>query len=1238
MNRVDQTPARRAEIAWETVRAVIGGNDNDDTVDSNHDNDKDTECTYDDDDDDEKRGNAAIVMTTKWIYPLAACLILPLFVVFGMMFVCTAASSNSRTTTAPNRMQELHSSAAAIVHSDGQLEDEIHRGNLSHEGAFSSRANEKNACPRHKDDFVGFLEWTCPKIVNQEDDNEQDDHAEIHRWTQTSLDEDSTVDSYLIDSNFDFVDGTVCSHEVFFTADPTENWCAAVLFTTDDEKIDTTEAGERENPSIRASDLQMNLPDNETSFTNSSPSMPTSNGNESIKSRTCTMDAVTNATISNHSVISFQSSHSKPFHHNTTLNETTVQQSFAIPFQINTNPNYLEFYTHITIHRPTYGVEFLQHHEWIVLLTVIFQDNYKGFSFQQGLELKCDASPREEASCPHSLDGHCGIRYIVCSSQARFWIRHDELLEGLDGEIRRHHQHGGHYVPRTIVFRLFQKRFSPESKIASKIFGGTSTSNASFKLVDRKILTAEVPMNDVTSTRHNSAYTIHLEDESFLEEPEAHDEQLFSQNQSEADSFEEFGPSHSQRESTWETLLYESLCDMVSGMGVLVVVLLGTLLESKIRNWTPGRNGDSFGTSGNSAVVDAPSVRPAVTVNESTLHEMESNAPDNRVIRGTAREAPESPEHDESDASDLNVREAEQVVDSSLGQSFCPRQRQASSRRKMYSRRLGIDLQNSRTVRRSNLTSVRESSLAEDFTGNNVSQTGTVHHALADPSPGETRDDAVFYSPRFDTDAPAPLPHDNAFSQPENTQLGQEAVAMAHTNDSDTSDVSGIQVKYDEPYAPPKITRISDVSPFSNPSPFPPSKVSSLMDLQAVKTRNQEDDNDSEQVENQETTPSVDSQCHEDQLTQPEKHTIDPAFEVSTSSLLKDDSENTSNDSAALATLDETEHDSPASSETTVALDGSPDTVELHPKHEDVVTLGKEGQGKSPTSQDPNAKSLSTKESEPASVPQSVPAQTPGNQGGLSMSNGANVKEPPITDIESASVPGALNVRSPQKKATLLTFLRPRQGKLSQSPTSTVAATVAKVANARRKCSVPLTSDRPQPVRCGTAGRSKKFASLSPVDATNEQFDCIGQRVAKDLDGVKCYGTITDYDGKESPEIWKVKFDDGHTISCNHEDLTEALMHYKIHEKKDPNRVSSNDIDYGAAAALDSHQSSESQTSDDVSNKKTREKKRARVEKRLLRSAKKPSVHKPSSALIPLSKDIEKPVWRYSSRKRAVLP
>jgi hypothetical protein len=116
-------------------------------------------------------------------------------------------------------------------------------------------------------------------------------------------------------------------------------------------------------------------------------------------------------------------------------------------------------------------------------------------------------------------------------------------------------------------------------------------------------------------------------------------------------------------------------------------------------------------------------------------------------------------------------------------------------------------------------------------------------------------------------------------------------------------------------------------------------------------------------------------------------------------------------------------------------------------------------------------------------------------------------------------------------------------------------------------------------------GQSKKFAALSPIDATAE-----------------------------------LSFESDVLSLCPN-------------EKDDPNHDSSHDVDYGAAATLHSQKSSESESSDDLSNRKARLKKHARVERRLLRTAKKPAIHKASSALIPLSRDIKKPVWRFNRKK-----
>jgi hypothetical protein len=188
------------------------------------------------------------------------------------------------------------------------------------------------------------------------------------------------------------------------------------------------------------------------------------------------------------------------------------------------------------------------------------------------------------------------------------------------------------------------------------------------------------------------------------------------------------------------------------------------------------------------------------------------------------------------------------------------------------------------------------------------------------------------------------------------------------------------------------------------------------------------------------------------------------------------------------------------------------------------------------------------------------------------------------------------------------------------------------------------------PVRYGAAGQSKKLAVSSPAFdelsfKSDSTVDCggerVGQRVAKDLDGVTIFGTITEYDGKDSPEIWRVQYDDGSTNRqyYHREELVEALLHYRIHEKDDPNNNSNaiynaatppDDIYSAGAPSFDEQSQQPSEESDDQSTRKARDKKRRRNERRLQRTAKRPAIHRPSAALIPLSQVMDRPVWQFS--------
>lgn len=64
----------------------------------------------------------------------------------------------------------------------------------------------------------------------------------------------------------------------------------------------------------------------------------------------------------------------------------------------------------------------------------------------------------------------------------------------------------------------------------------------------------------------------------------------------------------------------------------------------------------------------------------------------------------------------------------------------------------------------------------------------------------------------------------------------------------------------------------------------------------------------------------------------------------------------------------------------------------------------------------------------------------------------------------------------------------------------------------------------------------------------------VRQRISKDFDGETYFGTIMEYDDKESPPFWHVEYDDGDEEDFSKKDLIRALKHYEVNGKKDTNK------------------------------------------------------------------------------------
>lgn len=88
-----------------------------------------------------------------------------------------------------------------------------------------------------------------------------------------------------------------------------------------------------------------------------------------------------------------------------------------------------------------------------------------------------------------------------------------------------------------------------------------------------------------------------------------------------------------------------------------------------------------------------------------------------------------------------------------------------------------------------------------------------------------------------------------------------------------------------------------------------------------------------------------------------------------------------------------------------------------------------------------------------------------------------------------------------------------------------------------------------------TAKKAKIEDKFSALVNSSDPRSFVVKRISKVFDGKTFFGTISDYDNSENSSLWHVKYDDGDEEDYNKKDLMEALRHYSIHGKDDPNKL-----------------------------------------------------------------------------------
>ena len=894
------------------------------------------------------------------------------------------------------------------------------------------------------------------------------------------------------------------------------------------------------------------------------------------------------------------------------------------------NPKLLRFIANIKIrYESTSNANIPSNVQHSLVLNILPRDRLEADSAQKTLDVDCQ---HDHNSCNNSSVGCASPSMWDCHSTAQFWITFESLLKGLDQTVARHYRY---YVPRTVRFLLFRDH-GPRSG----------------EVVDWWDLTVKVPLESEHERwmlgYYQSSYTVDLEDTVIaMPEPVSHDKFSSSLNEtlSKSNEYEEHPTSlsyyrsrddagdhnHSEnqdarsQESTWQKLLYGCLSGLVAGLGILVPVFIPGITRSI--------SGDEGVHDANVNKYTSPKRQPRFTTTSP------SNANEGPATRETIEHNPQY-QHNDRLLSSGYEQICSQVESSKHASSLPPvhpKQNQRTARKKMYSQHFGIGLENSKTPRRGNLSStLAVSSQTETGSANSDASKATLSHI-----PDDTEDETMFYSPQFDMDTPDPLPHSNTMSSQdelaEEMDQGFEEPADCKEIETEQHQGNNALENEGETISPPTIERIVEPHPFSDPPPFPASKVLAP-DQEAKPAVPEEKDAD----ETNEKLPSFsdnDSRMT-DNHTKPEQNPSQESIPVDeTSGLLKSEKKSKvegDTDHTALSACEEDKETSPlflveqlieaSETEDKTAIEGiAPNSPVLSDATLTFDNCNDSSEQAGTADEKVDSGSISTAQ------------HTDENN------DGSNVqRDKSSADFQSQSMPHAL---SPRKRTR-------RNYSISKKQDST-ATTDDNGSVTSSSSSLSMTADRPIARRSGDRGQSKKFAASPPADTSDELsfksdstfHDCgaerIGQRVAKDFDGVTTFGTVTEYNGKESPELWRICYDDEstHREYIRREELTNAILHYEANETNDPSKM---DLHFASADHY-SQQSSECQGSETKSDdtwsrreRKARDKKRVRAERRLLRTAKRPAVHKPSSTLIPLSQAIDEPVWEFSKKRKSI--
>ena len=883
--------------------------------------------------------------------------------------------------------------------------------------------------------------------------------------------------------------------------------------------------------------------------------------------------------------------------------------------KVEVNPPFLQFNIQVGIRYESASpiAKFPTIVQHSVIVNVLPREKLRAHSARKVLDVHC---PNDQFSCStSSVECSSEPQVLHCYAEANYWVGFQSLLEGFnDTELPPHE----YFVPRTVRFILIREE----------------------RIVDFWDLTAKVPIeNDAGRERWLSGffatvYTADLQD-TIIVEPEttsaihsmatfwneSRSHPLAIKEHQNSQSYSENEGNAENQDPEWEKLLIGCF----SGMTVGLLLLFAPVFASEvIRLISDEKVAGKSASERDSCSKDGKMIAVHASFNASLAKQPSLSTCESALQRETIEHVSQYQHSNGVPGSDIQLdRESRHLQDVSSLPPVYPRQNQRITRKKMYSRQFETDLQNSKTPRRGNLKSSRQPGpFLNDISGHAQTETtgylDTVYESgtslTEENVSSEQIEDPTLYAPKHDANHADLLHHSSTLSSLNKTaQHAHKETAISESN----GHKSEVSEHHPETISPPTIMRIIDPLPFSNPPPYPPSKVTPSTENHDMPRQSHEGTGHSKEIPSKETALSIESQD------------IDG---LPKSNILEEESDDLS------------EHSSRS------PMGGNKDeTDELEMSIASTRANGLESTPNSPVFSDATFTLDNTSRTSDSNVDNDITSATK-VKGHVDKDSRKKIDNDVSTAAETKQLPEEANgskstamlfVPSPRKKTR-----RSNQFDFSQSPVSSIAAATADASHfTNKQIELPLTEERPISRRCGAPGQNKRFAASPASDELSFKsdstfHDCggerIGQRVAKIINGVICFGTVTEYDGRDSPEIWRVSYDDGstHRDYYQREQLLEVIMHYKVHEKSDPrNENLAEDINETKPSSWQSSESHESDRSDDAwaeKEKRALEKKRARAERRLLRTARKPAIHKPSTALIPLSQAMDEPVWKFS--------